>query len=328
MKIKVLLVAVLFSVTFKALSQGKKYLLVITNENYKVEEFYDGGESGVSFQKSYPIKVKHAIKTSKKVIHDFTSHKIVKPENVYHLKNTPDSILTQKLNMIATEIEYGSQLYIYYIGLGYIYLETDYRTEKKHLNPVISPVNFKKTETYTYDIYSNGLKWETLIGFFAHKNIAIGMFSEMAMDISEIQKFRLKKTGYPNAINEIEEKYGNNLSHETEAALLDSIEQFRLQALKELNLMNFGAIENCIILSAVSLYEENIYFRKTPLFTYYLMKKINQTNKNLSMKELFAYVLENVTKQAKQNYNKQQTPQIIFSPDIQNTPNSMKLKGE
>lgn len=62
------------------------------------------------------------------------------------------------------------------------------------------------------------------------------------------------------------------------------------------------------------------------LFTYYLLKKIQDTKGDVSYEELAAYISKNVKKDAFLLNEKPQNPVVATSPDAQNTWKQMKLK--
>jgi hypothetical protein len=62
------------------------------------------------------------------------------------------------------------------------------------------------------------------------------------------------------------------------------------------------------------------------LFTYYLLKKIQETNGNIALKELFDFVKQKVAVESLLMNNKEQTPQAIFNSEVADEWKKWKLK--
>lgn len=85
---------------------------------------------------------------------------------------------------------------------------------------------------------------------------------------------------------------------------------------------------NILVLSSSSGEESsNVYKEKMHgLFTYYLLEKIQQTNGDITYKELFDYVQQKVSIESVLLHNKTQTPQINGSEGVQTIWEGWKLK--
>lgn len=83
---------------------------------------------------------------------------------------------------------------------------------------------------------------------------------------------------------------------------------------------------NMVVLASSSGIESSgVYHEKQHGYmTYFLLKKIQETQGNITYKELFDYTIEVVQKETTLN-GKTQTPQIIFSPQIENTWSSWNI---
>lgn len=62
------------------------------------------------------------------------------------------------------------------------------------------------------------------------------------------------------------------------------------------------------------------------MFTYFLLKKLQQTKGDLNFNELSNYLKENVSLESVRTNSKKQTPQVLVSPDIENVWEGLKLK--
>ncbi len=84
---------------------------------------------------------------------------------------------------------------------------------------------------------------------------------------------------------------------------------------------------NFVVLSAASG-EQTAYPYKDKghgLFTYYLLKKLQETKGNINMGSLSDYISTNVSQKSIVKNNKSQTPKVNVSYDVQNTWRSFKL---
>jgi hypothetical protein len=85
---------------------------------------------------------------------------------------------------------------------------------------------------------------------------------------------------------------------------------------------------NMIVFSAATG-EETAYPYKEKqhgLFTYFLLKKLQETNGDVDYQTLSNYITENVKRQSIVVNQKSQTPQVNASFDIQNSWQTMKIK--
>lgn len=87
-------------------------------------------------------------------------------------------------------------------------------------------------------------------------------------------------------------------------------------------------IGNMVVLSAAQGDETAYPFKKQQhgMFTYYLLKKLQETKGNVSLETLSNYVTDQVKKQSIVVNNKMQTPTIVSSPMIGNEWKTWKLK--
>ncbi len=85
---------------------------------------------------------------------------------------------------------------------------------------------------------------------------------------------------------------------------------------------------NLIVLSSSTGEESSAVYRDKQhgLFTYFLLKKIQETKGEVTYKDLTDYVVENVKLQSVLINNKTQTPQVNGSPSVSETWGSWKLK--
>ena len=85
---------------------------------------------------------------------------------------------------------------------------------------------------------------------------------------------------------------------------------------------------NIVILSACTGDETALplHEKRHGLFTYFLLKKIQESSGNVALNELSRFVITNVTQQSVVINKKSQTPQIISSAQIQSTWQTIKLK--
>ena len=76
---------------------------------------------------------------------------------------------------------------------------------------------------------------------------------------------------------------------------------------------------NLLVFASSSDIESSQSFtqKKHGLFTYYFLKKIQESRGNLTYKDLFDYVKENVSLESILNKNQSQTPTLLVSPDIE-----------
>jgi hypothetical protein len=85
---------------------------------------------------------------------------------------------------------------------------------------------------------------------------------------------------------------------------------------------------NTVIFSAATGEETAFPYKEKQhgLFTYFLLKKLQDTKGNVDFQTLSNYIIENVKQQSVVVNQKSQTPQVNVSNDIQNTWQTMKLK--
>jgi hypothetical protein len=85
---------------------------------------------------------------------------------------------------------------------------------------------------------------------------------------------------------------------------------------------------NSIVFSASSGDETAMTYKEKAhgLFTYFLLKKLQETKGNVSYSELAEYISNNVKKESLLINNKPQTPVIATSPSAASTWKEMKLK--
>jgi hypothetical protein len=62
------------------------------------------------------------------------------------------------------------------------------------------------------------------------------------------------------------------------------------------------------------------------LFTYFLLKKLQETKGDVSYQALSNYIIDNVRQQSVVVNQKSQTPQVISSPEMENIWKALKLK--
>jgi hypothetical protein len=62
------------------------------------------------------------------------------------------------------------------------------------------------------------------------------------------------------------------------------------------------------------------------LFTYYLLSKIKESKGELTYKELADYVVEKVGLESVLSNDKEQTPMLMISPDMQGSWQAIRLK--
>jgi hypothetical protein len=86
-------------------------------------------------------------------------------------------------------------------------------------------------------------------------------------------------------------------------------------------------IGNLVVLTSSSGDESSAAYKdkKHGFFTYFLLKKIQETKGEITLKELNDYLYQSITK-ATALEGKIQTPQIKVSPQLQNTWGGLKLK--
>lgn len=87
---------------------------------------------------------------------------------------------------------------------------------------------------------------------------------------------------------------------------------------------------NMFILSAASGQETALPYKEKNhgMFTYYLLKKLQETKGNATLKELSDYVISNVSRQSSLINKKGQTPTVQLSGKMQDEYKSKKLKGK
>ena len=85
---------------------------------------------------------------------------------------------------------------------------------------------------------------------------------------------------------------------------------------------------NMVVLSAAQGDETAYPYKEKGhgLFTYYLLKKLQNTKGNCSMKELGEYVKQEVSRRSIVTNQKSQTPVVSFSNQIADTWQNLKLK--
>jgi hypothetical protein len=84
---------------------------------------------------------------------------------------------------------------------------------------------------------------------------------------------------------------------------------------------------NMIVISSSSGEESSGVYRDKQhgFMTYFLLKKIQESKGDISYKELADYIIENVKKETALN-GKNQTPQLNYSPNIENSWTNWKIK--
>ncbi len=87
---------------------------------------------------------------------------------------------------------------------------------------------------------------------------------------------------------------------------------------------------NMFILSAASGQETALPYKEKNhgMFTYYLLKKLQETKGNATLKELSDYVISNVSRQSSLINKKGQTPTVQLSGKMQDEYKSKKLRGK
>ena len=87
---------------------------------------------------------------------------------------------------------------------------------------------------------------------------------------------------------------------------------------------------NMFILSAASGQETALPYKEKNhgMFTYYLLKKLQETKGNVTLKDLSDYVISNVSRQSSLINKKSQTPTVQLSGKMQDEYKSKKLKGK
>jgi hypothetical protein len=85
---------------------------------------------------------------------------------------------------------------------------------------------------------------------------------------------------------------------------------------------------NLVVFSATTASQTALPYAENNhgLFTYYLLKKLQMSKGNLTLKEWHDFVKQNVEKTSVIQLNKEQTPQIEASPSLINTWESIKIK--
>ena len=85
---------------------------------------------------------------------------------------------------------------------------------------------------------------------------------------------------------------------------------------------------NTVVFSASSGDETAMTYEKNQhgLFTYYLLKKLQETKGDVNYKDLSDYIIRNVQKDAFLLNEKPQNPVVATSPAASNSWKSMKLK--
>jgi len=88
-------------------------------------------------------------------------------------------------------------------------------------------------------------------------------------------------------------------------------------------------IANNLIVCSAATGDETAYPYKEKqhgLFTYFLLKKLQETKGNVTLQELSSYVIENVKQQSIVVNQKSQTPQVNTSAEMQNIWQTLKIK--
>ena len=85
---------------------------------------------------------------------------------------------------------------------------------------------------------------------------------------------------------------------------------------------------NMIVFSAASGDETAYPYREKGhgLFTYFLLKKLQETKGDVSLSELGSYIVDNVSKESIVSNGKSQTPTVTASPSVADTWQNMKLR--
>jgi hypothetical protein len=66
--------------------------------------------------------------------------------------------------------------------------------------------------------------------------------------------------------------------------------------------------------------------KKHGMFTYYLLKKLQESNGNATLSEIISYIRSNVMQQSVLVNKKSQTPQVCTSLQVQDSWKSIKFK--
>lgn len=87
-------------------------------------------------------------------------------------------------------------------------------------------------------------------------------------------------------------------------------------------------IGNMVVFSAASGDETAYPYKEKShgLFTYYLLKKLQETKGDVTLGELGRYIVDNVTKESVVSNGKSQTPTVVPSDNIGNGWENMKLR--
>jgi hypothetical protein len=86
---------------------------------------------------------------------------------------------------------------------------------------------------------------------------------------------------------------------------------------------------NLIVMSASSEESGTAYpynEQQHGFFTYFLLKKLKETEGNVNYDDLYNYIKEKVMESSFDKIKQIQTPQIIYSIEMQNTWKNMKMK--
>ena len=85
---------------------------------------------------------------------------------------------------------------------------------------------------------------------------------------------------------------------------------------------------NTIVFSATNADQTAMPYKdkRHGLFTYFLLKKLQETEGNITYQELYNYISQNVNKKAVMVNRKPQTPTVSTSPNLHNTWGTTKLK--
>ena len=85
---------------------------------------------------------------------------------------------------------------------------------------------------------------------------------------------------------------------------------------------------NMIVMSACSGDEVAFHYndQRHGMFTYFLLKRLKDTQGNATLGDIYSYVLKNVNRQALHDKKKKQTPSIIIAPRMEQIWHDMKLK--
>lgn len=85
---------------------------------------------------------------------------------------------------------------------------------------------------------------------------------------------------------------------------------------------------NLVVFSASKDSQESLFYNEKGhgLFTYFLLKKLQQTKGDISYQQLFDYLKNEVPRTASDKYYKEQNPQVVFGKEIQESWGNWKLK--